>query len=63
MNNHGKEPSFVSRSQSGSSKFFVSATIRLQRDTSQFSLTLSLEQRFLVTTIMNLAMSYNTNNL
>jgi len=63
MNNHSKELFFVPKSQSGTLKFFVSATTRLKRDTSRFSLTLSLQQRFLVTTIMNLAMSYSMNNL
>jgi len=62
-NNHSKEPFFVSRSQSGATKFLDSATTGLKCDTSRFSFTLSLQQRFLVTTIMKLAVSYSTKNL
>jgi uncharacterized membrane protein HdeD (DUF308 family) len=62
-NYHSKQPFFVSKSLSGTAKFFVSSTIGLKCDTSRFLLTLCLQQRFLVTTVMKLAVSYSTNNL
>jgi uncharacterized membrane protein HdeD (DUF308 family) len=60
---HSKQPFFVSKSLSGTAKFFVSAITGLKFDTSRFLLTLYLQQRFLATTIMKLAVSYSTNNL